>query len=97
MFIFVPLPFLDSIFIPSPSFSQSFLQRYKPIPVDFPNSRPFSPVKPLSNTLTISFSLIPIPLSSMVKTIFDLFLAEYIFITEPFSFEYFNELLFDLI
>ena len=55
--------------IPIPSLSQSFLHKYKPIPVDFPKLRPFSPVNPFSNTLSISFSFIPTPLSLIVKTI----------------------------
>ena len=52
--------------IPNCNFSQSFLHKYKPIPVDFfPIILPFSPVKPFSKTLVISPFFIPIPLSFM--------------------------------
>ena len=68
----VPLPAIESKVIPSPSFSHSFLHKYNPIPVDFPYTLPFSPVKPLSKTLFKSFFEIPIPLSSIVNIIFSL-------------------------
>ena len=54
--------------MPSPSLLHSFLHKYNPIPVDFFPILPLLPVKPLSNTLAVSLSLIPIPLSLMDKT-----------------------------
>ena len=41
----------DLALIEMPSFSQSFRLMYSPIPVDFPLSLPFVPVKPFSNIL----------------------------------------------
>ena len=65
----VPLLTSDFKLISIFNLVQSFLQRYNPIPVDFPCTRPFSPVKPLSKTLLISLLGIPIPLSSIIKEI----------------------------
>lgn len=45
----------------------NFQHKYNPIPVDFPNLRPFSPVNPLSKILGISASVIPIPLSEIER------------------------------
>jgi hypothetical protein len=52
---FVPSPSIELKDIPSPNFSQSFLHKYKPIPVDLPYFLPLVPVNPLSKTLLTSF------------------------------------------
>ena len=65
----VPSPSLELISIDIFNLSHNFLHKYKPIPVDFlPDTLPFIPVKPLSNTRDISLSLIPITLSLIYKT-----------------------------
>ena len=58
-----PLPLAETISILCPIFSQSFLHRYNPIPVDFFPILPFSPVKPLSQILGRSPAEIPMPVS----------------------------------
>ena len=61
---------LDSIPINSPNLSHNFLHKYKPNPVDLLLfNRPAFPVKPFSNTLSISSEGIPIPLSSIINSI----------------------------
>ena len=89
MFTVVPLYTCDSIFIPIPSLSHNFLHRYRPIPVLFPNFLPFSPVNPFSNTLLISLSFIPTPLSSMVRMTELATFLDSILILSFFPLEYF--------
>ena len=59
----VPSETLESINILCPRLSQILLDICRPIPVDSPKLRPFSPVKNGSKTLLISFFGIPTPLS----------------------------------
>ena len=73
----VPSSFSEFNSIPSPSLSHNFLHKYSPMPVDFcPMILPFSPVKPLSNTLVISPYLIPITLSLIYKITLSFFSCE---------------------
>lgn len=80
MIISVPIFFLEVISIANPNLLQSFLHRYRPIPVDFlPDRRPLVPVNPFSKTRDNSLSLIPKPLSFIYKMVF-LYMIYYIFL-----------------
>ena len=73
----VPTSFSEFNSIPRLNLSHNFLHKYNPIPVDFcPIFLPFSPVKPLSNTLVISPFFIPIPLSFIYKMTLSFFSLE---------------------
>lgn len=76
---------------PIPSLSQSRLQRYNPMPVEFFPIRPFCPVKPFSKIRDKSSGGMPIPLSLTDKiTLLFVFAAEKC--RTGFSVQYFTAL-----